>query len=130
MQHLKKPARGAILLMTIMIMGTAALVGFLGLSRTTIGRIVDSDQLVKASAVRMKVYGCLDEALIHLQADANFSEPDVVTGDATCTLTITTPQAGQRLVAVRYTENNLSYGLNVTVTEDDIDILSITPTLP
>jgi hypothetical protein len=111
-------------------MGTAALVGFLSLSRTSIGRIVDSNQLVQASVVRAKTYGCLDEALIWLQVDANFAETSVTTGDATCTLTITTPVAGQRLVAVRYTENDLSYGLNVTVTDDDIDILSITPTLP
>ena len=130
MKHLVKPARGAILLMTVMVMGTAALVGFLSLSRTSIGRIVDSNQLVQASVVRAKTYGCLDEALIWLQADANFAETSVTTGDATCTLTITTPVAGQRLVAVRYTENDLSYGLNVTVTDDDVDILSITPTLP
>ena len=116
--------------MPVMIMGTAALVGFLGLSRTTIGRIVDSNQQVLASAVRMKTYGCLDEALIQLQADANFADPDVTTGDATCTLTVTTPVAGQRLVQVRYTENNLSYGLDVVVTDDNVDILSITPALP
>lgn len=116
--------------MTIMIMGTAALVGFLGLSRTTIGRIVDASQLVDATEVRAKTYGCLDEALIRLQADSNFADTEVTTGDATCAVTITTPTSGQRLIEVRYTENNLSYGLDVTVTEDDIDILSITPALP
>jgi hypothetical protein len=78
----------------------------------------------------MKTYGCLDEALIHIQADANFADSTVTTGDATCTLTITTPQAGQRLVVVRYTENGLSYGLNVVVTDTAVNILSITPTLP
>ena len=130
MKHLAKPARGAILLMTVMVMGTAALVGFLGLSRTSIGRIVDSSQMVEASGVRAKTYGCLDEALIWLQADPSFAETSVSTIDATCTVTITTPQAGQRLVAVRYTENTLSYGLNVLVTDTDVDILSITPTLP
>lgn len=130
MRHLVKPARGAILLMTIMIMGTAALVGFLGLSRASIGRIVDSNQLVQASGVRQKTYGCLEEALIQLQADPAYAETSVVTGDATCTLAITTPGANQKLISVRYTESNLSYGLDVTVTEDDIAILNITPTLP
>ena len=130
MKRLVKPARGAILLMTIMVMGAAALVGFLGLSRATIGRVVDANQLVNATAVRTKTQGCVDEVLIHLQADASFADTSVTTEDATCTVTITTPTSGQRLVQVRYTENNLSYGLNVTVTEDDIDILSITPTLP
>jgi|GEM_PF-2895514 len=130
MKRLVKPARGAILLMSVMIMGTAALVGFLGLSRATIGRIVDSNQQVLASGVRTKTYGCLDEAMIQLQADANFAGTSVTTGDATCTLTITTPVVGQRLLKVRYTENNLSYGLDVTVTDDDVDILSITPALP
>lgn len=130
MKTFARPPRGAILLMTILIMGSAALVGFLGLSRSTIGRIVDSNQLVQASVVRMKTYGCLDEALIQLQADPSFADPTLVTGDATCTLTVTTPQAGRRLLKVRYTENSLSYGLDVTVTDTDVSIISITPTLP
>ncbi len=129
MRKHRHPVRGAILLMTVMVMGAATFVGFLALSRVSIGRVVNANEMVRASALRSKTYGCLDEALIWLQSDANWNETSVTTSDATCVTTLTTPQAGQRLIQVRLSDAELQYGLNVLVTDAEVSILSITPTL-
>lgn len=126
----RRPVRGAILLMTVLVMGAAAFVGFLALSRVSIGRVVNANEMVRASALRAKTYGCLDEVLIWLQSDANWNETSVTTSDATCTVTITTPQTGQRLMKVRLTESELHYGLDVVVNDATMEIVSLTPTLP
>jgi hypothetical protein len=130
MRPYRHPAKGAILLMTVLVMGAAAFVGFLALSRVSIGRVVNANEFVRASALRAKTYGCLDEAFIWLQANSSWNQPTVTTGDATCTVTVTIPQAGQRLVKVRLSDSELQYGLDAVVTDTTIGIVSITPTLP
>ena len=130
MRPYRHPAKGAILLMTVLVMGAAAFVGFLALSRLSIGRVVNANEIVRASSLRAETYGCLDEVLIWLQADPDWNETSVTTSDATCTVTVTTPQSGQRLIQVRLADSELQYGLNAVVTDADIEFVSITPTLP
>ncbi len=130
MKSAHQQAKGAILLMTVLIMGAGSFIGFLALTRVSISRFVTSQEVIRANVLRAKTYGCLDEALIWLQEDPNWSDTSVTTLDATCTITISTPQSGQRLILVRLADNELQYGLNVVVTDSDINILSITPTLP
>lgn len=110
------PQRGMTLLFVVLIMGSVSLGALAMLVRGSIHGLVDANDMRTAQIVRAKVAGCLDEVLIQLQKDEDFAPATVATGNATCTLAVTTPTSGQRLVVVALTEQGVTRSMRANVT--------------
>jgi hypothetical protein len=106
---------GSVLLVTVMVMGTATLVGFIGLAQASISRIQDADNTIKAYNRRTYVYGCAEEVLLQWQKNPNWNSPSINTGLATCSLTITNPTANERKAEVRWNDGTYYFGVDVTL---------------
>lgn len=110
------PQRGMTLLFVVLIMGSVSLGALAMLVRGSINGLVDANDMRIAQSVRAKAAGCLDEVLIQLQKDNDFAPLTVATGDATCTLTVSTPTTGQRLVVVGLTDLGITRSMRASVT--------------
>ncbi len=129
MRQVLNYARGSILIVIMMILGAATLVGFLALSRASLSRILDADNSVKAFTLREKVYGCMEEVLLQWRKDVNWASPTVVTGVATCDVTVTSSAPDKRTAAVRFNENNYYFGVDVTIDTDTFEIVDLVMSL-
>lgn len=116
---------GAVLLVTVMVMGTATLIGFLALSQASLSRIVDADNTIKAFDMRTKVYGCLAEVLIQWRKDLNWSEGSIDTGQAECDLSISSPAPDQRRAEIRFDDGIYYFGVDVVIDTDTHELLEL-----
>ena len=107
--------RGAVLLLNILVMGVVSVAAAAVLARGSLDSYLDSATALSAWNTRAQVFGCLDEVMIQIKKNNDFSSETIFTGDATCTLTITTPGVGQRLIIVSLTENNITRQVTVLV---------------
>lgn len=69
-----------------------------------------SDQIVYNIAE-----GCLEEAMIRIEKDVNFSGGTIITGDATCTITVTGTDTKNIAIETDYLNYTQNYNAQVTV---------------
>lgn len=86
--HSTHQRHGAMLLITVMILGTIALLIGIGLALRGIGEMdmsYSSSQAQKAQAI---ADGCAEEALGRLWADSSYTGGDVTIGQGVCTISV------------------------------------------
>lgn len=125
MPHSNSPT-GAVLLLNVLILGTASLVLATVLARGSLDNFLDSSRSLSAMNTRADLLGCLDEAIIQLQKDNNYATTSVYVGDATCTMAITTPVSGQRLITLSLTETDITRRVSATVTLSPFAVTQVT----
>lgn len=108
--------RGIALLFIVLIIGSVSLGSLAILARGSVNGFVDANNALTSLAVRAKVMGCLDETLIQLQKENGFAPATVATGSATCTLAVTTPLAGQRLLVLTLADQGFTRSVRANVT--------------
>lgn len=110
---LQNNQKGTVLLFTILILGSTAIIALLALSRSGIDEFSDSVEQSESIEVRENIFGCLDELLLQFQVDENYSTALIDTLDAQCSVVITTPQAGERVANISLDNGNVYRGLQV-----------------
>ena len=91
---------GMALLLMVLVLGSVSLGTLSALAISSLNSFMDANDLRTALAARSKVMGCLDETLIQLKKLNTYAPATVVSSNATCTLAVTTPVSGQRLLVV------------------------------
>lgn len=119
-------SKGAVLLLNVLIIGSVCLIGASILARGSFEGFLDSSETQSAWNTRADVFGCIDEAIIHLKKDNNFTAPTLFTGSATCTMTITTPASGQRSVVATLTEGKNTRKATALITLSPFAVTQIT----
>lgn len=114
-QHLPKK-NGMALLLIVLVLGVLSMGTLSALAINSLNGFLDAKSTAVALSVRAKVGGCLDEAIIHLKKDNAYAPTTVTSNNATCTLTITTPTTGHRLVLVSLVDQNFTRSIRATVT--------------
>lgn len=121
-----KQPQGFALLLNVLVLGIVSVTAAAILARGSLDGFMDSQQALSAWSTRAKVFGCLDEAIIQLDKNNDFADATVFMGSATCTLTVTTPAAGQRFVVVSLTEAEITRQVTALVTLDPFAVDQIT----
>ncbi len=118
--------RGVALLLNVLVIGAVSIAAATVLARGSFDGFLDSVQTLSAWDTRADVFGCLDEVLIQLQKNDDFSEATVFTGTATCSLTVSTPASGERQVVVSLTEGDSVRSVTASVTLSPFTVDQIT----
>lgn len=118
--------RGAVLLLNVLVMGVVSVAAAAVLARGSLDSYLDSATALQAWNTRADDFGCLDEALIQIKKNNDFANPTIFTGDTTCTLAITTPGVGQRLVVVGLTEGTITRQVTALVTLSPFAVNQVT----
>lgn len=118
--------RGIALLFIVLIIGSISFSTLAILTRGSVNGFVDANNAHIARAVRANAFGCLDEVLIQLRKDGDFAPPTIVTGDAVCTLTVTSPGSNERLVVVSLTDQGYTRSVRATINIDTFTVSQVT----
>ncbi len=124
MQH--TAPKGAVLLFNVLVMGVVAVAAAAVLARGSLEGFFGSTDTLAAWNTRADVFGCIDEAIIQLKKDNNFSTVTLSTGTATCTISITTPGAGLRSVVASLTEGDVTRQATASITLSPFAVTQIT----
>ena len=124
-KHLPKK-NGLALLLVVLVLGTLSMGTLSALAINGLNGFLDANDLRTALAVRAKVMGCLDEALIHLQKDNAYAPATVVSSNATCTLAITTPLSGQRQIITSLVDQGFTRSVHATITLSPFAVTKVT----
>jgi len=90
-----------------MALGTIALIAASLLSRFSIEEIGTVAEHNRSLETREHLMGCLEETLVNFKANSDFSESEIVTEPATCSLSISV--AGEaRTIVLSLTEGNIT----------------------
>ena len=122
---IKKNREGAALISIILILTGAMLMLFLALARVAIFSISDSYEQEIAWEMREELFGCLDEVLIHLAGYSSYSTTSVTIDGATCSVSITTPQEGQRNIYLEITNGDISRGVFANISLEPFAVNSV-----
>lgn len=118
--------RGVIVLFTVLVLGVVAISAATVLARASLEGYLDAVAAQQAWNTRAKVFGCIDESLIHLQADNDWAPVSVTIGSATCTIAVTTPSAGTRQLVASLSENNVTRQATAQVTLSPFAVTQVT----
>lgn len=102
------PERGAIALLTILILMAASLVMVSGLSLRGIHGLTIGDTYRRGDEAGGAADGCVDEALRRLRDSASYAGGAVTIGSTTCALTVTDGGGGQRIIHAAATRDSIT----------------------
>ena len=122
----KLQSRGAVLLLNVLVMGVISIAATAVLARGSLDSYLDSATALSAWNTRADVFGCLDEALIQIKKDNDFSGAVISTGEITCNLVITAPASGQRLIILGIEKGGNIRQLTALVTLDPYVVNQVT----
>lgn len=117
-----KHPRGMILFLTLLILGVTATAVILLLSQSSVNGFLSVDEKIKSDQVRAQVFGCLDEVLIQLSADASYNPATVDLATYTCDASIQT-NADERTVTLARVSQNITRRIVAVV---NVGVLPIT----
>ncbi len=98
---------GGALLLIVMALGTIALIAASMLSRFSIEEIGTVAEHNRSLETREHLMGCLEETLVNFKANPDFSESEIVTEPATCSLSVSIVGAA-RTIVLSLTEGNIT----------------------
>ncbi len=124
---MRKP-HGVILLYTMLILGSTSLLAVAIIAQASLGGFIDANEEVVALQVRSSVMGCADEFIIQLKKSALYAPSTIVTGSATCNLTVTT-NGTNRSGLITLTQTNITRGVRVDVNTSPFGVTQVTETL-
>lgn len=116
------PTSGSITIFAVLVIGSAGLVAALLLSLSGTDAAAQVHDQIRAIRTRHDVLGCLDEILLRLADDPNFSAAAVTTSTATCSVTWTTPPSGGRYADLQASDTNILRRLHVELTTDPVTV--------
>ena len=119
-------AKGAVLLLNVLVIGTVSVIGAAILARGSFEGFLDSAETLNAWNTRADVFGCIDEAIIHIKKDNDFAEPTLFIGSAICTMTITAPSSGERSIVATLAEGKSTRKATALVTLSPFAVTQIT----
>ncbi len=120
--------KGVVLLLSVMIVGSVVLAMALAVSLGTVGRTTTTLHVAQAFEARTRAGSCFDEALIWFASDANWSATSVTTLEGTCTVTVANLGGNSRELTINASEDNVFYGMEVTLMVDPVAVLTVTET--
>ncbi len=113
------------LLLAIVIVGTVGTAVLVVMAQTSISGVVNSTEHLSAMQTRSGIFGCLDEALIHLQANPNYAVTSLTTGTATCTVLIQNGGGNGRTLTLTLTTQGLTRRLVVSLTVSPVIVTQV-----
>lgn len=117
--------QGSVLLFTVLIVGFAAVAMMLVIATSGINSFADSSQQVRSADVRTKLFGCMEELLLELNEDPDYSPTSIDTLDAVCTVTIVNEGGDNRSADITYSEGNITRTVHIEMVVNGIQLLSI-----
>lgn len=106
---------GMALLLIVLVLGMLSMGTLSALAINSLNGFLDATSMNTAQIVRAKVMGCLDEVFIQLQKTNTYAPATVTTSNATCSLSITTPSFGTRLIIASLTDQNITRSARANV---------------
>jgi|GEM_PF-2079361 len=117
---------GMSLLLPVLLLGAVGISVFLMISSSALGSLAEA--IVRHDAVEAKSYleGCLDEFIIQLSIDEDYSPGTLSFFDEPCALVVDTPAVGQRRVVIIAEDGLVTQQLTAVIQLSPLTILSIT----
>ncbi|HCU31905.1 MAG: hypothetical protein UX09_C0009G0018 [Candidatus Uhrbacteria bacterium GW2011_GWE2_45_35] len=117
---------GTSLILPVLLLGVTGLSIFLAMAATTTSSVALILSQRDAVEARVHLFGCLDEYLVHLPANPDFSPVELLVFDEVCSTVVSTPIEGQREIVVSNTIGQVTRQLTVLVQLDPFDFVEIT----
>ena len=103
------------LLFIVLVLGMLSMGTLSALAINSLNGFLDATSMNTSQIVRAKVMGCLDEAFIQIQKTNTYAPATITTSNVTCSLTVTTPSFGQRLLIISLTDQNITRSTQANV---------------
>lgn len=127
MKSLKKnfSNRGLSLILPVLILGVAGISVFLLLASNTAVSLSETFSREEALKTREYLFGCLDEYLVHLSANPDFSPTALSVFATECEASVSEPASGQRQIVLIITEGSVTRQLTAVVQLSPLTVVSI-----
>lgn len=122
----KNNQQGMSLILPVLLLGMVGISIFLMMAAMTIGSISSILPQRDAAEARSYLFGCLDEYLVHLPSDPEFSPTTLNYLEATCLTTVATPSVGQKQIVLTTSVNLSIKKMTVWVQLDPLAIIKVT----
>ncbi|MFH1404901.1 MAG: hypothetical protein ABIH21_02265 [Patescibacteria group bacterium] len=120
-----KNQSGSAIIIAVLLLSAAIFSIFVAISRSSILSLSTIKTQENALIARSIVSGCLNEVLIQLTADNNFSDSPVAIGTESCNVVYSEPEEGQKEFVITHAYNDAQYGVDVIVTLDPFAVESV-----
>ncbi|MFH1253104.1 MAG: hypothetical protein V1664_02105 [Candidatus Uhrbacteria bacterium] len=119
-------ARGMSLILPVLILGAAGISTFLLLASNTAVSLTDIFSRQDSLQSREYLFGCLDEYLVHLPTNPDFSPTSLLVFDTVCTASVSEPVIGEKQIVLNVTKGVVTRQLTATVQLSPLSIIEIT----
>ncbi|NQV90419.1 hypothetical protein HQ487_03360 [Candidatus Uhrbacteria bacterium] len=117
--------QGAVLLFTVLVVGFSAVAMMSVIATAGFNSFVDSDQQVNATVVRGNLYGCVDELLVQLNLDPDYSPTALDTVDAICTVSVVNEGGDNRSADLSLTQGNVTRSAHIEMMVNGVQLISM-----
>lgn len=118
--------QGSVLLFTVLIVGFAAVAMMIVIATAGINSFADSSQQVSSTDVRTKLFGCMEELLLELNEDPDYSPTSIDTLDAVCSVAIVNEGGDNRSADITYSEGNITRTMHIDMVVNGMQLTSVT----
>lgn len=122
---LRADQRGAVLLFTVLVIGLSAVAMMAALAVSGLNSFTDSYQHVSSVRVRANLLGCVNELLIQLNENPDFSPLILPTGDATCSVAVVNEGGNDRSADLLLTQGNITRSVHVEMVVNGVQLVSL-----
>jgi len=122
----KNYQRGMSLILPVLLLGITGISIFLVMAATTTGSIAAILPKNDATEARGYLFGCLDEYLVHLPSDPDFSPITISVFAEDCSAAVTEPVSGQKQIVLTVNNGVITRQLTALVQLSPLSILGIT----
>lgn len=123
--NVREHEQGAVLLFTVLVVGLSAVAMMSALATAGFNSFIDSDQQVSAVSIRAHLFGCMDELLVQLNLDPDYSPATVSTVDAVCTVSVVNEGGDARSADLTLSEGNVTRSAHIEMTVNGVQLLSV-----
>lgn len=122
----KNRPTGFSVILPVFILGFVGISVLITLSFSSISALSEIFNHRNAVISEQYLFGCLNEYLVHLTVNPDFSPTSFSIFDTDCTTVVTEPVSGQKQIIISVTNGNIIRQMTVGVSIDPLEILSIT----
>lgn len=122
----KNNQKGLSLILPVLLLGTIGISIFLVMAMTTLSSIASVLPKNDATQARVYLFNCLNEYLIHLPSDPNFSPATISINDKNCSAVVSEPSTGQKQIVLTTTNGVITRQMTALILLNPLKFLSIT----
>lgn len=121
----KNNQQGLSLILPVLLLGVIGISVFLMMAATTVGSIASILPRNDAAEARGYLFGCLDEYLVHLPSNPDFSPTTLSVFGQDCAAIVSEPVSGQKQIVLTINNGVILRQLTVLVQLSPLVIVSI-----